>query len=33
VVEDAGSTLVIGPGATARVAATGNIVLALATRS
>jgi N-methylhydantoinase A len=33
VVEDAGSTLVIGPGATARVASTGNIVLALPARS
>jgi N-methylhydantoinase A len=30
VVEEEGSTLVIGPGGTARVAATGNIVVTLA---
>jgi hypothetical protein len=30
VVEEEGSTLVVGPGATARVAASGNIVMTLA---
>jgi N-methylhydantoinase A/oxoprolinase/acetone carboxylase beta subunit len=29
VVEEEGSTLVVGPGATARVAASGNIVMTL----